>query len=181
MPARRSFLYLLATLSIFKLVCPYRLNLVVGESMEPNLSDGQICLVDTRAYRHRPPQRGDVVVALLDQEICVKRVYALPGDTFWLLHLGAGRGLSPIVLGAKVPRSIAGYVSKHGKYARLEKVEVPRGCLYLVGDNYQRSMDSRDLGWGYEEDLLGKVIALRPPRPAKSWTPPPPPAQGSGA
>jgi len=65
----------------FGLRTQFRLVLVQGQSMAPNLASGELLLVSTGAYRKAPPARGDVVVARYHGELIVKRVVGLPGET----------------------------------------------------------------------------------------------------
>jgi signal peptidase I len=58
----------------------YRLVGVVGNSMAPTFSTGDLLVVDLWTYRDRPPQRGEVVVARHRDEFLVKRVVGLPGE-----------------------------------------------------------------------------------------------------
>lgn len=53
---------------------------VVGDSMQPSLRNGDLLLVRKDAYRHHPPQRGDVVVARFRSELVIKRIVGLPGE-----------------------------------------------------------------------------------------------------
>jgi len=55
--------------------------LVTGRSMEPTLASGDWVLLDRHAYRHQPPQRGDIVVARVGRERLIKRIVGLPGET----------------------------------------------------------------------------------------------------
>jgi len=48
--------------------------------MLPNLGPGDLLLVDTRAYQHAEPCRGDVVVARDADAWIVKRIVGLPGE-----------------------------------------------------------------------------------------------------
>lgn len=175
MHAVRRYLPLLAIFLLIKAFCPYHLNVVVGTSMEPNLRNGQLCLVDTTAYRDGAPRRSDVVLVNLNGERCVKRVYALPGDTFWVLRSSKQDGSSPMLVGATVPEGLRTLAERHPEFVRLEKMTVPPGCLYLVGDNRSSSLDSRELGWGYQEDVVGRIVAASPLVEEGSWMPPPPP------
>jgi signal peptidase I len=58
----------------------FRLSIVVGTSMLPTLSPGEVLLVDKRAYQKKVPQRGDIVVARDASGWIVKRVVGLPGE-----------------------------------------------------------------------------------------------------
>jgi nickel-type superoxide dismutase maturation protease len=62
---------------------------VSGASMLPLLRPGDEVLVNARAYRRRPPQLGDIVVArhpYQDGMHIIKRVTALQGDDQYLLE-----------------------------------------------------------------------------------------------
>ncbi|MDE7130190.1 MAG: signal peptidase I, partial [Lachnospiraceae bacterium] len=58
---------------------------VIGDSMEPILSNGQEILMNRVIYRLSSPKRGDVVVFLpngnQNSHYYVKRVVGLPGET----------------------------------------------------------------------------------------------------
>lgn len=58
----------------------FRLVLVVGDSMRPTLSHGDLLLADKRAYQSHMPERGDLVVVWHHQELIVKRIVGLPGE-----------------------------------------------------------------------------------------------------
>jgi nickel-type superoxide dismutase maturation protease len=60
---------------------------VTGNSMLPFLDSGQILLVDRFAYRHFPPQVGDIVVAIhprLPDLKIVKRIVSIDGEKYFL-------------------------------------------------------------------------------------------------
>src|SRR5438128_1167484 len=64
-------------------LCPVRPGLVVGHSMEPSLQPWQLFFYNRRAPRPDSIRRGDVVLVRVGGQTCVKRVFALGGDTFW--------------------------------------------------------------------------------------------------
>ncbi len=87
-PWRSRILWFLVALALvtFGLRTQFRLVLVKGQSMAPNLASGELLLVSTRAYRTASPARGDVVVARYQGELIVKRVVGLPGETVDARH-----------------------------------------------------------------------------------------------
>src|SRR5215471_1350644 len=57
---------------------------IEGHSMEPNLHDQELILVDKWTYLFHPPSRGDVIVFVAPPQPSqdyIKRVIGLPGDT----------------------------------------------------------------------------------------------------
>ncbi|MEW6301979.1 MAG: signal peptidase I [Verrucomicrobiota bacterium] len=59
---------------------PYRVAVVVGESMRPTFASGDLLLVDRQAYLDTEPARGDIVLVRARDEILLKRVVGLPGE-----------------------------------------------------------------------------------------------------
>ena len=64
---------------------PFRLGVVVGESMTPTLQPNHVFVLDKSFYEHTSPTRGEIVVAIAEGETCVKRVAAGPGEDLWLI------------------------------------------------------------------------------------------------
>jgi signal peptidase I len=127
-----------------------------GDSMRPALRDGQRVLVDTRAYQHTHPARGDVVLfwsRLLGQReriLSLKRVVGLPGEHLQIedgkVYLDGAPLLEPYALSTPPPE--AGLPSQW---------VIGEGQYFLLGDNRRDSYDSRRLGPVDAGDLLGKA------------------------
>jgi len=58
----------------------FSLRLVSGESMMPTLQTGDLMLVDRMPYEGNEPQRGDMIVAAVQNQSIVKRIVGLPGE-----------------------------------------------------------------------------------------------------
>ncbi len=138
------------------------LAVVDGRSMLPSLSPGSVVLVLRCAYGlARPfgggyfltwamPRRGDLVAASNPQSSAgvVKRAVSI-GPAFLVVE--AQRLLGP---GIDVElRSDA--VQRLGA-----RPEIPRGSLFLLGDNPRESVDSRDYGPVPIEAVSGKVLSF---------------------
>jgi signal peptidase I len=134
-----------------------RMPQVDGKSMEPQLMDGEHVLIDTLAYDLRianpsnadlplvelglhPIARGDLVAFEMgagdERRILLKRVAGLPGDTI-AIDNGA-------VTVNRVPFSAAS--NETLDRSNLAPLTVPKGDLYVLGDNRAQSVDSRSFG-----------------------------------
>ncbi len=120
-----------------------------GPSMQPNMYQGYRLMIEKVSYRFHLPQRGDVVVVdRFGEEVSlVKRVMGLPGemvevqdghvringqdiDEPWVLYFG-GPDYGP--------------------------AKIPNGFIFIVGDNRQNSLDSREIGPVPLEMVAGRV------------------------
>jgi len=130
---------------------------VRGPSMVPSYADGQVLFVNRLAYGLQEPIIGDylwiwkapvlgdpVVVKRPEGTWVVKRVAGLPGMTLRV----ADHRLS--VGNRQVPLSAA------QEYWLAACPRVPEGNLFLLGDNLDRSRDSRDWGFVPFADVLGR-------------------------
>ena len=76
---RRVLVWTTCTLVLFHyLLLPIK---VIGASMTPTYRDGAVNLVNRLAYAHRQPKRGDVVVLHDGEDLILKRIIAVPGET----------------------------------------------------------------------------------------------------
>ena len=106
------------------LIFTVKLVVTQGPSMEPTYTTGDLVLC-TRAFAS--PQKGDVIVFSKDGVLLIKRVYAVAGETV-------------VVGGQAVSYWEESFPGCGGT--------VPRGYLFVCGDNSAASYDSRDPQFG---------------------------------
>lgn len=128
---------------------------VEGSSMEPSLHEGQRLIVSKLSYRGRGPRRGDIVVfryAANRRLRFIKRVIGLPGETVAIRDgrvMVNGRELVEDYL---IDRTL-------GEFG---PATVPRGRVFVLGDNRANSRDSRypEVGMIPYRDIVGKAVAV---------------------
>lgn len=136
----------------------FHYSTVAGDSMVPTLLPGDRLLL-TKGYG--APRRGDIVVFLFVENGAkvevVKRVVGLPGDTV------ETRGDLAWVNGK--PES-SGYSVLVGDGDRLVgPLTVPKGGIFVLGDNRPISLDSRYIGTIPLTSVIGRAVAIFWPVP----------------
>lgn len=127
---------------------------IVGSSMEPTLKHGERYLVDRWTYRFRAPKRGEIVALRLPGEdyLSVKRIIALPNERLQLrtgdVHMN-GKALPEPYLERD------GFTYPNGLSSST--YEVAPHCYFVLGDNRQMSVDSRDFGAAHRDWIIGRL------------------------
>jgi signal peptidase I len=148
----------LALLLVY-LVCPFRVGIVCGASMEPTFRNGQPILIDRGYYRRHPLTRGDVVLLRHEGQTLIKRVFACAGDAFHVLVFPDEEGVNRYVVDAQVVQRLRRAHARQvaAPVARVSRVCIPPGHIYVLGDNTSASVDSRDFGWVPVGSVIGHV------------------------
>lgn len=147
-----------------------RMTLVEGDRLFVNkLRYGP--LVPFTKYRlpgFGEPRRGDVIVfrypVTRDKDF-IKRLIAFGGETVEIRNGRIYVDDKPLTEGAI--GKIRYYAM--GTYANQEKVQVPPGHFFVLGDNSSSSHDSRFWGFVPEELLIGKAECLFWPLNRIGW------------
>lgn len=138
----------------------FRVITVSGTSMVPNFQDGDRILV---ANTHSAPKTGEVVVIVnVLEEPIIKRVIATEGQTVDFDYeagvvLVDGKPLDETAFGLK--NGVTEY-----PYTSFELLDfpqtVPKGCLFVLGDNRAVSEDSRYqiIGMVDQRNVLGRAV-----------------------
>lgn len=130
-----------------------------GTSMEPNLHNTELILVDKWTYLFHPPQRGDVIVFKAPPdpaEDYVKRVIGLPGDTVTV------KGTTVIVDGVTLHEN---YVAPQDQGVppgarTITNMVVPPNEYFVLGDNRAVSADSRIWGFLPRQNIIGRAALV---------------------
>ncbi len=148
---------------------------IPSSSMEPTLLIGDHLLVNRMSYVVKVPftdivllnlgkaKRGDIIVFRYPQDRAkdfIKRVIATEGETVEIkdkaIYVNGQRIIDP--WGRFADREIIpGELSPKDNF---RPVKVPAGSYFVMGDNRDRSLDSRFWGFVAQEDLVGKALIL---------------------
>ncbi len=131
---------------------------VEGQSMEPNLHTDQRLVVEKVSYRFHGPERFDIVVLRLPnqgEELLIKRVIGLPGETVEFknghVYINGEQLVEPFAVDETRP-------------GRNGTVTVPPLHVYVLGDNRDRSNDSRSFGPVPIDNVVGRAwLSYWPP------------------
>ncbi|RYG21564.1 signal peptidase I [bacterium] len=129
---------------------PKRLAVVVGNSMAPTYNGGELLITKPL---DRPLRHGDVVLVNGPEGPILKRVALLPGD--YRMQWRRTQGWMDMTQIGK-PHKIS-------SMSKVRKIPIPAGHVYLLGDNLEYSIDSREFGPVPIESIRALVIDSRPP------------------
>ena len=131
---------------------------IEGQSMAPNLHDGQFLIVDKISYRLGDIKRGDIIVFRAPPtpgKDFIKRVIGLPGE---IIEIQQG---TVLVNGEPLLEPYVPYAGERSWGPRL----VEDGHLLVLGDNRLSSNDSRQWGLLPRGEVIGKAwICYWPPQ-----------------
>lgn len=144
----------------------YQPTVVVGNSMAPTLDSGKVIWVDRTYYKTHKPQRGEVIIFKLDGDTFVKRVYRAPGETVHFATAGSD-WVGPI-RETKVEAARARYQNPRS-VLRVKSLTVPEDSVFVLGDNYTCSIDSRQLGPIPMSAIIGRAHLEADPTVALPW------------
>lgn len=136
--------------------------IVEGESMMPTLQDGNLLMVNKIGYQVGELQRFDVIVFHAnEEEDYVKRVIGLPGDKLEykndVLYINGDPVEEPYLVPYK-QKVVGGNLTGDFSLKELTGAEkVPKGFIFVIGDNRLGSWDSRHFGFVSIEQVVGKV------------------------
>ncbi|MDD7050925.1 MAG: signal peptidase I [Lachnospiraceae bacterium] len=124
----------------------FELSYVSGESMAPTFENGDILLVKKWAA----PHNGDIVTAYIEEldYIVVKRVIGMEGDHILVTSHAMYRN----------EELLQEFSDDKEDDNKVYETIVPEGHVFLMGDNWAHSLDSRSFGCIPIEAVRGVVL-----------------------
>lgn len=131
-----------------------QISRVVGSSMEPTYHNGNIVLVDKVFYKRSQPQYDDIVIVKYHvsagEDQIIKRVVGLGGDRIEMKDNQLYRN-GELLEEDYIQEAMVG--NEDFAY------DIPEGKIFVMGDNRNRSVDSRLIGYiDFEDEVIGRVF-----------------------
>lgn len=148
---------------------------IPSASMEPTLLPHDRVLVNKLAYDFGPPRVGNIVVfrrppgdSDLSISDLIKRVVATGGDTLWVHNCGVyvnGKPINQAYLPAGWESPTSHYCTTWPSTSPLPNpYKVPKGDVFVMGDNRYNSYDSRYWGPLPTSYIVGQAfVRMWPP------------------
>jgi signal peptidase I len=144
-------------------------TLLIGDHLLVNkfLYGVQVPFVDGRYLTIRHPERGDVIVFefpedegknFFQRRDFIKRIVGLPGDTVEVLDKKVLINGEPYQIPQEIHKEDNVVAPGFGPRDFMPAVRVPEGHYFVMGDNRDRSYDSRF--WGFVEESKIKGLAF---------------------
>ena len=133
-------------------------TIVKESSMQPTLYANNYIFLSKQAYLFAEPKRGDIIVFHTDlmtadghEKLLIKRIVALPGDVITIedgnVYIDDTQLTEPYI---------------NSDYTRdfVDHLEIPEGYVFVMGDNRDVSIDSRDprVGCVPIKLIVGKAV-----------------------
>ena len=156
---------ILITFAIFAFIFlfVFRIVRVDGPSMNSTLENGDMVILTNIFYT---PRDGDIVVvshAAEHEKPIIKRVIATEGQTLKLDYENNRVIVNGVILDEDYINNGITFGSIYPDYEIPETI--PKGKVFVMGDNRRESKDSRDhrIGLINSEDIIGKAQVLMYP------------------
>lgn len=133
---------------------------VEGVSMQPTYEEGRLLSINKLGVYFTPLKRFDIVVFYPpnSDEIYVKRVIGLPGDEIhykddqlYVNNKAVNEPFLPLKDNSNVTKLTGNFT--------LEEItndtKIPKGYIFVIGDNRLQSRDSRHFGLVKMDDVIG--------------------------
>lgn len=123
---------------------------VVGPSMKDTLDNGNIVIISKLNYKFTNPKKNDIVAFdFKGTKFLIKRVIAVPNDKVFIKE-------NKIYVNDELLEEP--YVTKDTSSVDKDYGTLKDNEYFVLGDNRDDSLDSRNFGFINKDDIIGRVI-----------------------
>jgi len=133
---------------------------VTGESMKPTLLDKEQVIAEKLSARFKPLERGEIIIFRHPEQhsrLLIKRIIALPGEKIKIMN-------GQVFINDEVLTEpyLEPETTTDGNKMIIEGSEynINNNSYVLMGDNRDKSSDSRSLGAIREELVVGRAMLV---------------------
>ena len=130
---------------------------MIGQSMDPALTNQDVVLINKRAYTFQEPERYDIVAFKLKEDtesyFNIKRIIALPGEKIQIKN-------GKIFINGNVIEDLPFEDLIMTEGIAVEEITLGEDEYFVMGDNCNNSEDSRYVNIGNisKKEIYGKVF-----------------------
>ena len=130
-------------------------TVVIGDSMQTTLSDGDNLITDKITYRFKDPKRFDIVVFPFKEntsKLLIKRIIGMPGETVQIKN-------GKVYINGYELQENYGIAVMNDAGLASEPILLGEDEYFVLGDNRNNSQDSRfsSVGNVSRSDLIGRA------------------------
>jgi signal peptidase I len=144
--------------NVFQTFNPFKTYFMRGLSMFPNIQEGEHIVVNSDFYKSNIPKRGDIIIFSTKGEpekSYNKRIIALEGE---LVEI---QGSKILINGKVMPRNWdMRFETNRNESGKIFTYKVPKNSVFVLGDNFAHSRDSREFGAIDKKSIKAKVLYI---------------------
>lgn len=140
---------------LFLMIYVVSVTQVVGSSMNSTLVDGDVLILSKANYRFFDIKRGDIIsLDYEDTKYLIKRVVGLPGEIIEIKN-------NTLYINGEISEEEyldEGLVYPDFSLNDLGYDKIPADMYFVLGDNRENSLDSREIGLISKDSVNGKIV-----------------------
>ena len=130
-------------------------TIVIGDSMNPTLQDGENLITDKITYRFTEPKRYDIIVFPYKDnpsKLLIKRIIGMPGETVQIID-------GYVYINGHLLEEDYGNAVMNDSGTASEPIALGSDEYFVLGDNRNNSQDSRFASVGniQRSDIIGRA------------------------
>ena len=131
------------------------LQQIVGNSMSPTFENSEVIIIDKLTHKFINLKRGEIISFYHeDSKLLIKRIIGLPGEYIEI------KNNKIYINNEEISDYVKGVNTNNFKLEDIGYNKIPNDMYFVMGDNRNDSLDSRDsrVGLVKKSDIIGKSL-----------------------